>query len=229
MAPPVVFGQTRAAPRNTEGNQEQVWAKREQALTYTKAFIDSLGWAKSGRSRISSDANTDGFTVLFYEMKLANRDYEKGAAAVDPFSASPVETIRISSQATRGVFVALIDGNSRTASLFSEFLDGKKPTGLGTLSDKLSDNMVQIDEAWKMLVTASIATTYVLLEPDSTSDRMQLNITSTERDELAASLEKAFGADKLKDGLQAGQFGLEAAAAVLYSHLKSPWKTREAR
>jgi hypothetical protein len=228
LFPSIAFAQTRAPNPASGGNQataSRQYATSAEAFAYVKAFINSLGWAKSGQSRVKSDLDQD-FTEMLYSLKLANQDYEKGASAVATFSKSPARTILLSSIGTQKAFTALIDSHRKTISLVTSFLDGKEPRGAGTFADQLSDNMVQLADAWELLLTASIATTYVLLEPDPTNDRMQLNITAAQRDELAASLEKTFGANGLKDGLKAGQKPLEGAAAVLYSHLKQPWKTK---
>src|SRR5687768_17165957 len=204
LIPVVAMPQTRTASpsRGNQGTQAREYANGAEGFAYANAFIDSLAWAKSGQSRLKTvDAKTE-FTDMLYNFKLANQDYEKGAAVVAPFSKSPVKTIQLSSSATQGIFEEVIEANKETMSLFTAIMDGKGPQGMGTLANQVSDNMVKVDNAWKLLVTASIAATYVLLEPEPTTHRMRLNVTAAQRDQLAASLERTFGANQLKDGLK---------------------------
>src|SRR5262245_60196395 len=53
----------------------QQWANGEEGYVYVQAFIDSLGWAKSGLSRLpeKQDKSDDlgAFTETLYNLKLA--------------------------------------------------------------------------------------------------------------------------------------------------------------
>jgi hypothetical protein len=79
-------------------------------------------------------------------------------------------------------------------------VDGTGPRGAGSFANQLSDIMIEADEAWKLLVTAGIATSYVLLEPDPGTSRMRMTITQGQKERFIKSLEESFG-NGIKDGL----------------------------
>src|SRR5688572_2712720 len=99
----VAYSQVRGpatSPRQTTTNPSRQWATQTEAMAYSEAFIDSLSWAKSGRSRLTSDDPLGKLTVTLFQLKQANLDYEKAAIAVRQFSKSTTKTIQISAEGT---------------------------------------------------------------------------------------------------------------------------------
>jgi len=202
----------------------------EDPLSFCTAMIEAFSYAESGRSRVVDDAKSNDpvgkAMQLMYVLKLADEDYLKAASLVAPYIKSKSETIQLAASAAYLSFSGLIEQNERNIALTSALLDGGKGKSRGQLAETSSDIMAEVDKSWKMLVTAAVATTYTMLEPDSTSDKMGMTITLAEKQGLMKRLADIFG-DEVKGGPKAGQYPLEAAASTLYGFLKQEWKTRE--
>jgi len=161
---------------------------------------------------------------MLFTIKLGNEDFQKGINDIDPFTKSKSEAIQLGAAATKTMFLVLIDENKKLIALLTSIADGSGPRGTGSLANSMSDIQLRMDQSWKLLINASIASTYAVLRPDEESDKMRLNITEQQKRVLMQRLEAAFG-PSIKSGLKAGQLPLEAAAAAFYGVLQQPWKT----
>src|SRR5882672_1137457 len=85
-----------------------------------------------------------------------------------------------------------------------------------------ADMAASRDTALNLVVMASIAGTYSLIEVDSTTGKMsRLALTEAQRDEILHDLQSAFG-DKITGGMKADQYPVTVAAAALYQVISNP-------
>jgi hypothetical protein len=207
------------------GFAQWAWASTQEAEDYSRAFLQSLVWAKVGRARITTTKLSDrqALASLMYDLKAANDDYRRGIGEIKRYTNSKNESVRVSAKGVRGALSGLVNQNEKLIALIraADRNDSARSDPLA----RASDVVVKLNESWHRLITASIATAYVFMEPDPVSGAMRLNITETQKRRLLEELENIFG-PQITEGLNAGLRSVEAAAASLYGFLKEPWPTK---
>jgi hypothetical protein len=107
----------------------------------------------------------------------------------------------------------------------------EKPTAQGALSDRISDNMVQRDKAWEMLLNGATAATFALVVvPQNQNEKIsQLNITFEQRKEMSKRLEQTFG-DVLKKDTKDLDLSPDASGWLLYEFInRKEWKLQPSK
>jgi hypothetical protein len=208
--------------------------QKESPYHYLLSLTDALSHAKSGLDRTSPaglGSRATDFDLLF-GLKLGKGDFECAKAQVSPYVTSSNEAIKTSAQGAALVFSLLVDLQDKSVAEHKAFLDaaaeGKvKP---GTTLERHAELAASYDEAWKLLITAVIASTYAVVEVEPATGLMsRLGLTRVQRDEVLKKVHSTFG-DEVKRGMKAGQLPLVAAAAALYQVLGDPErKLRDSR
>lgn len=192
-----------------------------EPFAYLDAVIDSLVWAKQGRSRVKESPAND-LAALMQNTKAAQADYMCAAKAVGGFRQSSDEVIQTTALVLAQNYEGLAHVSRRVVTDIVGLLDqasrGQTP-GMGTVLDRLTDIGAQMDEMWKILPMSVIAATYVLPQYGAAGQPTgRFRITRAERQRLLQTLEKQFGLS-VRVGMQAGQHALDGAAGVLYQFL----------
>lgn len=209
-----------------------------EALRYVTNLIDGFGFAKAGYSGVEADStlteNADKTEILSYatglmvSLKRASEDYECAATLAESFSTSKNQAITISVQSSAFAYRRLITLNTEFQNILQDLVN-QKPTAESYLSDKISDNMVQRDKAWGMLLTGTTAATSALVVVPQTKrhKKSQLNITREQRKELSAKLEQTFGA-VLKNEMP--DISPDASGWLLYEFInRKGWKLQPSK
>lgn len=204
-----------------------------ESLRYITNLIDGFGFAKSGYSGVQADseltAKADKTEIirfapgLMLSLKRASEDYECAATLAESFSASKNRAITISVQSSAVAYRRLVTLNAEFQAMLQDLLDDN-PTAQGSLLDKISDNMVQRNKAWEMLLNGTTAATFALVAVPHTKQhkKSQLIITPEQRKELSAKLEQTFGA-VLKDEMP--DVSPDASGWLLYEFInRKEWK-----
>ena len=100
---------------------------------------------------------------------------------------------------------------------------------LGALLNDASKSAAQADESWKLLMYATTAATYALIDYNRTENgkTAYLAITTAQRGALLKDLESYFG-ESVKIGATAGQYPTDVAPALLWGFLHGEgWKTSD--
>jgi hypothetical protein len=206
-----------------------------ESLQYVVNLIDGFGFAKSGYSGVQAEsaptarADITGIiseaTVLMLNLKRSSEDYECAATLVEGFSASKNRAIIISAQGSAVAYRRLITLNTEFLTILKDLLNAK-PSTQGSLSDKISDNMLQRDKAWEMLLNGTTAATFTLVVvPQTENEKVsELNITQEQRTKLNAKLEQIFG-DTLKKDVKDIEISPDASGWLLYEFMnRKDWK-----
>lgn len=201
--------------------------QKQSPYHYLVSLSEALGYAKSGLDRSSptglGSSKPSDFDLLF-GLKLAKADFECAKEQVVPYGTSSNKAIKTSAQGATLVFALLVDLEQRSIEEYKTLLDAAAGGNLkrGTMLERQAELAVKYDEAWKLLITAVIASTYAVVELEPATGRMsRLGLTRTQRDEVLKRLHSTFG-DDVKGGMKAGQLPLMAAAAALYEILGDP-------
>ncbi len=95
----------------------------------------------------------------------------------------------------------------------------------------MSEHSARADEAWKMIMTATVLSTYALVDDKRTiyGKLGYLKLTSNEKKELLRRLETLFG-KSVKQEPKEGQRPVEVAPELLWKFLNDKsWKTSDDR
>jgi hypothetical protein len=213
---------------------------QSEPLRYVTNLVDGFGFAKSGYSDVQAESALTAkaditeiiseATVLMLSLKRASEDYECAATLAEAFSTSKNQAITISVQGSAFAYRRLITLNNEFQTILKDLLNGK-PTAQGSLSDKISDNMVQRDKAWEMLLNGTTAATFALVVvPQTEKEKIsQLNITLEQRKELSTKLEQTFG-DVLKKDMKELDISPDASGWLLYEFInRKEWKLQPSK
>ena len=100
----------------------------------------------------------------------------------------------------------------------------------GTWTRRLSEHAASSEELWRMFPVAIAGVTHALVDRTTSRDGKlsHLRITKAELAQLNNRLIAAFGA-QVSNGPKAGQFPIEASAALLCSFLNQGWKASDSQ
>ena len=183
-----------------------------------------------------------GETLL--QLKRAKQALACAKLILSPYLESTSElTKRSTALALKGI-EALDDGAKKEIELYKRVLDATSPStakretlATSQFADQMSDIGVQEDSGWDLITKATEGAFYALVDQQraktaqasGSNDWRRLLISSTQRDDLLASLETNFGAS-VKSGVSAqpeNQTSVQTGAAFLYQALSQPeWKAR---
>jgi len=203
---------------------------------YTITLVDSLGYASSGRSRVTTDpatvppgARLDAVKKMMVELKSAIQDYECAASLVKPYIDSEDEAIQISARGAHTAYKMLAMSDAKIVNDLRVLLDGQMPQpGVGSRLEAIANDEVQIDEAWKLLPVAAVAATHGIVHVESNDNEplTHFRISDVQRQSILKTLKDLFPRVELERGMQAGQLPLETAASALYAFVADRrWKS----
>ena len=200
---------------------------------FTEAVIDSLSLAAEARHILVTTESTGGGTAAdtlnsMTNARLAINKLEEANRRVQRFSGTQNETITLSVGLFKVAYAQLIESLNAIIKSEEQLMGVADKQELAGVLSEASKWLAQADEAWKMLVYATIGATYVLANNQRLQDGKlpYLTITPAERQKLLDKLESFFG-ESVKKGMVAGQYGTEAAPAALWQFLNRPWKTSD--
>ena len=209
-----------------------------ESLRYVTNLIDGFWFAKSGYSGVQADsaltAQADRTEIishapgLMVSLKRASEDYECAATLVESFSTSTNRAITLSVQSTALAYRRLVTLNTEFQALLQNVLN-EEPAAHSSLPDKISENKVQRDQAWEMLLDGTTAATSALVVvPQAKQEKKsRLNITLEQRKELSAKLEKTFGAVLKKEMPDVSP---DASGWLLYEFInRKGWKLQPSK
>jgi hypothetical protein len=185
---------------------------------YVSAFVQALSVAKEAVDRSEPPASDEPLAVaraFMTSMKLMQCDYDCAASHLRGYASSDRETIKVSAEAGTVVFSSLRDVMGKELEWYRDMLDGKVDLSkTGSLADHMSETAIVIDDLWKTLPMAAIASTYSLVQfgPNGAATG-SFAITESQRNQLRSALVDAFGSD-IKAGLQKGQLPIVASAGA---------------
>ncbi len=196
-----------------------------ETFLYARDFIISLSYAKAGLDH-EHNIQRPTYLELLNKTKLAIAEYEKAARTLEEYTHSNDEVIQVGSDVTLSTYVQLIETNRAILAEIQDLSRSESPAfDYGAFIDRVSDLMVEQEQAWKNLLPAAISVTYVLRESSEEGEELdRLGITTEEKRELIARIDRTFG-ESVKGGQKASQEAVVGAAAELYEFLSQPeWK-----
>lgn len=157
--------------------------------------------------------------------RIAINKLERANSAVQRFSNSDNKMIGIAAHEFSIAYDQLIAALNQSIQSEEKLLSVSSGQESGALLNETSKWAAEADEAWKLLVYATVATCHTLTDNTRLVDGKlpYLTITTAERNELLVELEQQFG-ESIKGGIAAGQHATEAAPAALRDMLNRPWK-----
>ena len=199
----------------------------ESPADYAAALVESLTWAKEGRTRWATLTSDDDARVLL-TWKLATEDYRCAAQTLAPFAGSANTFIVTGAGLVASVYKGLVEVNERGISEMVAAMNraGSGPANLGTLTDRLTNLAVFQDQMWRQLPNAVAVGMYGIVkfgEQGQATDRLRLR--RAQRAQLLRSLESGFGT-RVRHGMQVGQHAVDGAAALLYKQLVE-WRAED--
>ncbi len=207
--------------------------RAERPFSYVYSVIHSLHWALDAKETISSfplkGDEPDFYLQAMTNTRIAAGKLSTARATINPFLESKNKYINKSADGFDVAYKGLLLSLDKSLTIFEKMAnmtDEEAAINIGTISKEASEFAAQADEGWKLLVYATVASTYALVDNEREEDGKHpyLTITVEERGILLKELEELFG-DKIKVGLQAGQHSTIGAPAVLWGFLtQEGWK-----
>lgn len=192
---------------------------------YISAVIKSFNISDIAGDRVKTSKN-DELSIAMKNTMVFNSEIKKARACISPFLKSNNDQIRMSAEGYNDIYISVIENNERYISLVEALLNNpdELPTKRRSISKGFSQNLADNETIWRTLFTITSMSTYTLIDQNRTKDgkKVYLTINGQERNNLIAQLEGAFG-DKVKKGLQAGQFPIEGSASILWQVLSGNW------
>ena len=187
---------------------------------YLGALAEALGHAKTACDRLDA-ADAEGAApsaARVAAIEAAKDDYECAAALVAAYPKSSSDDIARSAESASSALTQLAAAAIVDISHARRVLEGKRvnvaPEGSALAAAR--------DRALGLLLSAAMGAPYCVIRQNPETRQMsQLLLTRTERDDVVAKLETAFGPE-IALGLADGQPPLIAAAAYLYQVIVGP-------
>lgn len=228
------FAQQIRASAHTEHSASAQKTRPVDPYEFAQAVIKSLSWATDARQVIMSspveNKNTADALASMTNARIAISKLERAKDVVRQFSNSDNKAIQTSVRGFDNAYDQLTTALTQSIQSEEKLLSVSNSQELGALLSEASKWGAQADEAWKLLIYATIAASYGLIDNERlTADGKHgyLAITAAQRDQLLADLEHHFG-DSVKKGMSVGQYATEAAPAALWNVLNQPWKFADA-
>jgi hypothetical protein len=198
-----------------------VIGKPDDSFAFVAALIDSFGYAKEALSTIEKAGSELGESMI--AAKLAETEYACAAEGVEGFLKSKDRFIATSAKGAFVVYSSLIKLDRELSLVVKGMLNespGRRRSG--DLAERLADLSAKKNRTWKLLLTATVAATWALVDPAAREQqgRVQLRISASQRRQLQDDLRRQFG-ESIEGGMKAGQSSLVGSAALLYSFLET--------
>ena len=163
--------------------------------------------------------------LLMKDVMVFNKDVELARVHIEPYLQSENEIMRNCAKWYHIIFLSAIKNNEEMISLIEQSMNTEiSENQIGTFSRKLSEVHANTEDIWRQLMKATAMSTYSLVDRNRLKDGKlaYLTINSKERKLLIKEIEDGFG-DKVKGGMQAGQFPIVASASLLWGFLNKEW------
>jgi len=206
-------------------------AKATEPYAFLTDVINSFQSVHLADERIKREVGDD----LVTQMKgiiVFNGRIREATRFVKPHLSSTNKLIKDSATHYYFIYSSIIDNNDDVLGSLENTLNDLESAAAkqDTFMRKLSENAARTEELRRMLVDATVLTTYCLVDQRRKEDGKVkfLTITSDERGALTEKLLGVFG-EQIRGGPKAGQFPLEGSASLLYEFLSGGWKSADAK
>ena len=214
-----------------------------EPFNFSMAVIDSLHFAAVAKERLitsrkySQGQFDDEFSKLISSMttiKSAISNLNLAISQIQPFLNSETIIIRESSESFVLGYKTITQVLNNEL-IFLEKIGNQGPEEFlskrGTLAKEMSEQSARADTGWRMILTATVLSTYALVDDKRTIEGKlgHLKLTSNEKKELLRRLETLFGKSVNQEPKE-GQRPVEVAPKLLWKFLNDKsWKTSHDR
>lgn len=206
-----------------------LYAFRTCAQTESFKFASDVIWSlqtcKIADHRLKS-SGSDDLVVMMKDLLVYSSGIKQASLFLDAHRESQDTMIRKSAEILSNVFSAIERNSQNLVAFIEESLNNPElaESRKGTWTRRLSEHAASNEELWRMFPVAIAGVTHALVDSKATRDGKlyRLRITRSELERLQNKLRDVFGT-QITGGPKAGQFPLEASAALLYSFLSQGW------
>lgn len=213
---------TSTAPKTTE---------RPSRAHFAQAALDALVMAASARDALSVNADKGDSATTFETMtakRLAINRLESGRGLFVTDRKSDDADVKDVAETFDRVFEHLQDLFRRGIELDQSLLEARTEGDINKLVSPMSEWAANVDEAWRMLPTLTIALAHTLVDASRVvgDKHPYLRMTAAERRDLIARVKKMFTAATAKPE---GGHAVDVSASLLLGFLQQPWKGSDER
>lgn len=189
-----------------------------ESFSHARSALATVTPAQSSGRNLGTDQQLDG---LADRLRSAAEDYACASELVAPYTESSEESIALSAQAVAFTYTQLAQLDRQKMELIQAALAGR--VSRENLAERLNRGHAQTEEAWRLLIPATVMGTVALTVPPARQEDpvTELRISSQQRRTLAERLEQDFGAELREETIQ-NESPLVSAASLLHGFVSNP-------
>jgi len=189
-----------------------------ESFSHARSALASVTPAQSSGGNLGTDQQLSG---LADRLQSAAEDYACAAELVVQYAESSEESTALSAQAVAFTYIQLSQLDQQKMELIQAALAGS--VAREDLEERLNRGRAQTEEAWRLLIPATVMGTVALTVPPARQEDpvTELRISSQQRRTLAERLEQDFGAELREEATQ-NESPLVSAARLLHGFVLNP-------